>query len=133
MNLFIMVNLLFTERRTTYHSCLSFQEEVYWESYGTPSDIKNILNINDDRTRVSAECGGYCGGCRPHNGKLGVELDQTYCPQEGIKCKTIVVTLCNSILDMCHLLPSPPLSSHPMHLSINPKKKCKENNLSCGF
>ena len=86
----LITNLIFTERRTTYHSYVFFfQEDVYWEPYGTPSDIKNILSINDDRTRVSAECGGYCGGCRPH-GKLGVELDQMHSRHEGIKCKTIV-------------------------------------------
>lgn len=49
--------------------------------------MENSLDIDEDRTQVSAECGGYCGGCRAHGGNLAVELD--YCPQEGIKSKTI--------------------------------------------
>lgn len=63
---------------------------MYWEPYGTPSDIKNMLDIDEDRRRVFAECGGYCGGCKARGGKLTVEVD--YC-QEGVKCKECVAEL----------------------------------------
>ena len=60
---------------------------MYWEPYGSPSGMKNTLDIDEDRRLVFGECGGYCGGCRAHGGKLTVEVE--YC-QKGVKCKSNV-------------------------------------------
>ena len=60
---------------------------MVWEPYGTPSGMKNLLDVDEDRRRVFGECGGYCGGCRAPGGKLKVEVENC---QKEFECKTYV-------------------------------------------
>ena len=60
---------------------------MVWEPYGTPSGMKNLLDVDEDRRRVFGECGGYCGGCRARGGKLKVEVENC---QKEFECKTYV-------------------------------------------
>ena len=46
--------------------------------------MTNALDIHEDRQRVYAVCGGYCGGCKP-NGTLKLALAS--CDADQIKCK----------------------------------------------
>ncbi|XP_048580125.1 uncharacterized protein LOC5504243 isoform X2 [Nematostella vectensis] len=58
------------------------KDTVHWQHIGSPSEIKNTLDIDAERRSVYAECGGYCGECRPQ-GTIDLEMDT--CTKEGVK------------------------------------------------
>ena len=50
---------------------LALRDDVEWGSWGAPQGSRMInFTKSPDHTKVSAVCGGSCGGCQPAKGRI---------------------------------------------------------------
>jgi hypothetical protein len=50
---------------------LELRDDIRWGSWGAPMGSRMInFTRSPDRTKVSAVCGGSCGGCQPAKGRI---------------------------------------------------------------
>lgn len=51
---------------------LKLRDDIKWKSWGTPKTGNRMINFtkSPDATKISAVCGGSCGGCQPEKGRI---------------------------------------------------------------
>ena len=53
---------------------VKLRDDVKWGSWGAPKADSRMINFTKsaDGTKISAVCGGSCGGCQPKSGRIYV-------------------------------------------------------------
>ena len=68
---------------------LGLRDDIRWASWGAPKGSRMInFTKSPDHTKVSAVCGGSCGGCQPSNGRI--YLVPSSCNAPLGKCSIII-------------------------------------------
>ncbi|XP_028394319.1 uncharacterized protein LOC114518504 isoform X2 [Dendronephthya gigantea] len=99
---------------------LELRDDVMWKSWGAPKGSRMInFTRSPDHTKVSAICGGSCGGCQPARGRIYLIPSSCNTPL-GKKFK-------RSIIEATELLDEP---FEPLHKKRGKvaKKKIKHNS-----